>query len=293
MVLARVEPSGGNGLVKPYAFVYDDPTWKVPNGTATGSRLRAITSAEEYADYVMRTSMNLETLRSFNKILGGEDKYENISLEKILALCDTNQNTHLRKYVPTKDANGNITGYHFSRRALPLAQNCKDYINFQTSQKRKLIIDSANSGFRFGPLPDGKYDVTFMARADLSDGVATTSQSLLSLFKAGLIIDTLEPSGTLTTSDGDTVSPGLTGRVNKPDAKIRLKINGKWYEAINNGDGTWMLPPGQIDNLSSGVYSVEVEITDRLGKVYRETKQLTITIKEKRAEYKQIGRAHV
>jgi len=286
VVLARVEPSGGNGLVKPYAFVYDDPTWKVPNGTATGSRLRAITSAEEYADYVMRTSMNLETLRSFNKILGGEDKYENISLEKILALCDTNQNTHLRKYVPTKDANGNITGYHFSRRTPPLAQNCKDYINFQTSQKRKLIIDSANSGFRFGPLPDGKYDVTFMATADLSDGVATTSQSLLSLFKAGLIIDTLEPSGTLTTSDGDTVSPGLTGRVNKPDAKIRLKINGKWYEAINNGDGTWMLPPGQIDDLSSGVYSVEVEITDRLGKIYRETKQLTITIKEKRAEYK-------
>ena len=44
--LARVEPSGGNGLVKPYAFIYDDPTWKV-HGNATGSRLRAITSAEE------------------------------------------------------------------------------------------------------------------------------------------------------------------------------------------------------------------------------------------------------
>ncbi|MEM7725888.1 MAG: Ig-like domain-containing protein, partial [Cyanobacteria bacterium P01_A01_bin.45] len=81
-----------------------------------------------------------------------------------------------------------------------------------------------------------------------------------------LIIDTTAPIVTIdpiTTSD-DT--PEITGKVDDPQAKISITIDGISYDAINNGDGSWILPDGSITNpLSDGSYDIIASSTDSVG----------------------------
>ena len=49
----------------------------------------------------------------------------------------------------------------------------------------------------------------------------------------------------------------MTGTVTDPAASVTVRVNGSCYAAINNGDGTWSLPRGDISPaLGSGTYDV-------------------------------------
>ena len=54
----------------------------------------------------------------------------------------------------------------------------------------------------------------------------------------------------------DATSPALTGTISDPAASVAVRVNGSYYAAINNGDGTWSLPQGDISALGSGTYDV-------------------------------------
>ena len=54
----------------------------------------------------------------------------------------------------------------------------------------------------------------------------------------------------------DNASPALTGTVSDPEAEVMVRVNGSYYAATNNGDGTWSLPQGEIAPLGNGVYNV-------------------------------------
>lgn len=58
-------------------------------------------------------------------------------------------------------------------------------------------------------------------------------------------------------------TPALTGTVSDPTAAVELIVNGQFYQAINKGDGTWILPDNTITTpLADGTYSVTVTATD-------------------------------
>ena len=60
-------------------------------------------------------------------------------------------------------------------------------------------------------------------------------------------------------------SPALTGTVDDPEASIVVKVLGVSYQAINNRDGTWILPEGSINGLAAGDYNIEIVVTDSEG----------------------------
>ena len=66
------------------------------------------------------------------------------------------------------------------------------------------------------------------------------------------------PSFTVGTNVETTnnASPGLTGTVSDPAASMSVRINGVYYAATNNGDGTWSLPQADVAALGPGTYSV-------------------------------------
>ena len=92
-----------------------------------------------------------------------------------------------------------------------------------------------------------------------------------------LIIDTVPPTGTVTTTSSTSRSPALRGAVDSPFTTILVTINGRTYQAINNGDGTWTLPEGTIAALASGTYPITITLTDRAGNTT--TIQSTLSIK--------------
>ena len=53
-------------------------------------------------------------------------------------------------------------------------------------------------------------------------------------------------------------SPALTGTVTDPAASVTVRVNGSYYAATNNADGTWSLPQGDISALGAGSYNVLV-----------------------------------
>ncbi len=92
-----------------------------------------------------------------------------------------------------------------------------------------------------------------------------------------LIIDTVPPTGTVTTTSSTSRSPALRGAVDSPFTTILVTINGRTYQAINNGDGTWTLPEDTIAALASGTYPITITLTDRAGNTT--TVQSTLSIK--------------
>ncbi len=106
------------------------------------------------------------------------------------------------------------------------------------------------------PLSDGEYEV----KAEAVDEEGNVGEG-----EGKVTIDTTPPVITvddLTTSDNN---PPITGTVDDPEAKVTVTVNGETYEAINNGDGTWILPDDTIKELKEGDYVVEAEATDKAG----------------------------
>ena len=76
-------------------------------------------------------------------------------------------------------------------------------------------------------------------------------------------------------------SPEVTGKVGINNHQIKVTVNGKTYDATNNGDGTWTLPAGTIQPaLPNGAYDVQVQLfdatTNALINTVNETEALTI-----------------
>ncbi len=70
---------------------------------------------------------------------------------------------------------------------------------------------------------------------------------------------------TLATGTG---SPALTGTLSDPTATVTVWVNGNYYAATNNDNGTWTLPAGEITpTLAAGTYSVEATEVSSSGAV--------------------------
>jgi hypothetical protein len=63
------------------------------------------------------------------------------------------------------------------------------------------------------------------------------------------------------------LSPGLSGTVDDPAAKVTVEVAGSNYEAINRGDGSWYLPKGLVGPLATGTYEVTVTAIDARGNI--------------------------
>ena len=77
--------------------------------------------------------------------------------------------------------------------------------------------------------------------------------------------DQTVPQATLDTLVTNDTTPGLSGTVNDPSARIEVSINGSTYQAINNGDGSWSLADNIISVLPEGLINVTVTATDAAG----------------------------
>ncbi len=118
------------------------------------------------------------------------------------------------------------------------------------------------------PLDDGKYEVTVIAQND------TTK----STDKGSIEIDTTPPNVTIEDMTTKDKTPPLHGTVDDPNAKITVTVAGETYDAINKGDGTWILPDNTIHKLTDEEYTVVVHATDKVGNVGEDTGKLIIDI---------------
>jgi len=77
---------------------------------------------------------------------------------------------------------------------------------------------------------------------------------------------TWSPVVTVDLLEVDDTTPVLTGTVDDPDADIEVVVNDRTYPAINNADGTWILPDNTISPaLAIGTYDVAATATDPAG----------------------------
>lgn len=110
-------------------------------------------------------------------------------------------------------------------------------------------------------LEDGNYEVKIESFNTTHNQVIKTKT-----YTNGLKIDNLAPELTFNgQAEYDHRSPELNGTVSEPDAKIEITINSHTYTAINNGDGTWKLPPNTIKPLANGDYDIIIKVTDPAG----------------------------
>ncbi len=91
--------------------------------------------------------------------------------------------------------------------------------------------------------------------------------------------DTFAPTVTVTSLTTNSPSPKITGTVNDPIAIVTVTINGKTYDAVNNGDGTWTLDAGVISpGLVAGAYDVIATANDSAGNASTDTTRAELTI---------------
>jgi len=72
-------------------------------------------------------------------------------------------------------------------------------------------------------------------------------------------------------------TPPLSGKVSDPNVSVKVAINGglrnierKYYDAVNNKDGTWSLPDNTLHELTDGVYDIVAIATDSEGIEYED-----------------------
>ncbi len=110
-------------------------------------------------------------------------------------------------------------------------------------------------------LADGVYDVRVV-----TTDPATGNQLVDRSFDDILTIDSTPPAATIKTDSAKNRSPEVTGTVDDPNASVTVEINGKTYNATNNGDGTWTIPEGTIKpELTNGEYLVIAHAIDISG----------------------------
>ena len=86
------------------------------------------------------------------------------------------------------------------------------------------------------------------------------------------ILDTTPPAVTahaLLTNDG---TPALSGTVDDADAQVQITVDWQSYAAVNQGNGTWLLPDHtMVAVFADGTYDIEVSAIDDAGNVGTDT----------------------
>lgn len=80
---------------------------------------------------------------------------------------------------------------------------------------------------------------------------------------AGVLVDTVSPTGTLTQTGANVAQPALSGTVDDPNATVTVSPGA--VQALNNGDGTWNLDAGNISALNEGNNTITVVFEDPHG----------------------------
>jgi tripartite motif-containing protein 71 len=125
------------------------------------------------------------------------------------------------------------------------------------SNNRFVVFNPDGSqAFTLGQLGSGNgefYQPTYLTLG--TDGSLFVSDS------GNYRVQRFAPLGTYDQVVTSELSPALQGTVANPKATVRLQVNGAWYSGVNNGDGTWSLPAGQLQGLRTSTYPVNVEFT--------------------------------
>jgi Ca2+-binding RTX toxin-like protein len=80
-----------------------------------------------------------------------------------------------------------------------------------------------------------------------------------------LTVDQKAPIVTINSLQTNDSTPRLTGMISDPAAVIKVSVNNQTYTAVNNGDGTWILPNDTISPaLKDGIYDVQAIATSDL-----------------------------
>ncbi len=105
-------------------------------------------------------------------------------------------------------------------------------------------------------LPDGEYEIIVVA----VDEVGNKGED-----EGKLVIDTTPPVISVDDLNTSDETPPLTGKVDDPEAVVKVTVNGEEYEAVNNGDGTWSIADNVISPLKEGEYTVTAVAVDPFG----------------------------
>ena len=111
----------------------------------------------------------------------------------------------------------------------------------------------------------------FETRGLSSNSVLADRDEVMGLVESGAELSVSLSS--LTTVDS---TPSLSGAVSDPSATVSVLVNGAQLEAINNGDGTWVLPDDSLSELEVGETPVEVVASDSEGNTDTYTGMVTI-----------------
>jgi len=107
-------------------------------------------------------------------------------------------------------------------------------------------------------LADGTYEVVVTATL----GTLTNTDDTFN----ELSVDTGAPVATVDTLDAtEETRPELTGTVSDVEADISVEIDGRVYDGVNLGDGTWRLDAGIVSALDEGIFTITVTATDAAG----------------------------
>jgi hypothetical protein len=102
---------------------------------------------------------------------------------------------------------------------------------------------------------NGTYNANFKLLGDPTNPLTLGSIFSTAPFTVGV--------DALGTSDS---TPEIHGTITQPGVAVTVRVNGLYYAATNNGNGTWTLPKGSIKApLAGGVYDVSVAATDTNG----------------------------
>jgi hypothetical protein len=191
----------------------------------------------------------------------------NVTISKDFDTSSTDTITVTLDYNPRQDNNSS------SDMSVTIG-GTKYYINADgTADAGVEVVDNGNGWYSLTIKQDVSGDNT--TKVSLSgEGTADT---------VGALVDNINIVGTtkteISTDTTDDSSPALTGSVDDADATVVVTVDGKEYNAVNNGDGTWtlsdnILPDGALDE---GANTISVKATDKLGNESTNTGSITLS----------------
>ncbi|MEQ9306416.1 MAG: Ig-like domain-containing protein, partial [Marinoscillum sp.] len=141
------------------------------------------------------------------------------------------------------------------------------------------VIDPSNGAISVNDSEDLDFEIqnSFTLEIELSDGVNTDIFNL-NITLNDLVEDITAPVVTLADLVTNDQSPALDGNIDDDAAYVIVNVEGTDYPAVNNEDGSWSLPQGELADLTEGTYTVTVTGIDDVGNEGTTTATLTIDL---------------